>query len=199
MSNQLTLLDTQEFINQQISLSDRKTKETRIRKQSIDSQEYQDLSTTILPEEQNDSDDSKKLSKKLKFQRPSKADKKNVVKNFMKAFKGYVTSWGDPETIKKIADLKDDKELNDFRKNYLVYEKKRKYNNRLMKEMILSRVYKNIFRHFLEKEAVKWLENSLVQDKPGHKAMLKYYVTAFDDPDLLEKMKILKTKDSDSE
>lgn len=57
----------------------------------------------------------------------------------MKAFKAYITSWGDPSEIKMLADLSDDKELNDFRKNYLAYEKKRKYNNRLMKEMIQSR------------------------------------------------------------
>ena len=29
-----------------------------------------------------------------------KSDKKNVVKNFVKAFRGYLTSWGDKNTIK---------------------------------------------------------------------------------------------------
>lgn len=32
-----------------------------------------------------------------------KGDKKNVVKNFVKAFRGFLTAWGDKETIKGIC------------------------------------------------------------------------------------------------
>lgn len=98
----------------------------------------------------------------------SRSDKKNVVKNFMKAFKAYLVSWGDPSTIKQVLALQSDQELSEFRKNYQQYEKKRKYNNKFMKEMILNSIYKPIFRHFLEFEAGKWLDKSLVQDKSGH-------------------------------
>lgn len=65
-----------------------------------------------------------------------KGDKKNVVKNFVKSFRGYLTTWGDKDIIKSLCDLSSYEEVKNFGKNFNKLEKKRKYNNSLIKEIM---------------------------------------------------------------
>lgn len=86
----------------------------------------------------------------------ARADKKNVVKNFVKAFRGFLTQWGDEITIKSIMEIEDE-ELAKIRTKFIAYEKKRKYNNKLIKDLLVHKEYKDIFHYFLQYEAEKWL------------------------------------------
>jgi hypothetical protein len=75
----------------------------------------------------------------------------------------------------------DREELIRLRLRFTQLEKKRKYNNKLIKDLILHKVYGSVFCHFLRKHAYNWLENSLVLDKASHRDVLKLYLLACDD------------------
>ena len=121
-------------------------------------------------------------------------DKKNVVKNFAKAFKGFLLQWGNISYIKSILNITRDEELSKFRRRYMDFEKKRMYNNKFMKDILQSNAFKDIFSYFLENEAENWLLKSKVEDKKSHMIALRFYIEASLDPFLLEKLKVLKEK-----
>lgn len=116
------------------------------------------------------------------------------MKNFAKAFKGYLLTWGNPNDLKNILGFCRDEDLNKFRRKYVDFEKKRMYNNKFIKDILLSNAFKEIFTHFMENEAEKWLLSSKVEDKRSHMIALRYYIEASFDPFLLEKLKVLKEK-----
>lgn len=75
--------------------------------------------TTAMSEEQSK---KKIVKKKKRLDDPNyrmastghsknKGDKKNVVKNFVKALRGFICNWGEKEEVKGIAQLKSDEEL----------------------------------------------------------------------------------------
>ena len=125
----------------------------------------------------------------------AKANKKNIVKNFFKAFKNFLLSPSKAEQILKLLGLIQEsggeegnamQALDEFKRELGNFEKKRKYNNKLIKDIIQNEQYRMLFIYFLQHEAQDWLENSQVIDKRGHKAMICYYLKACDKPDILE-------------
>lgn len=67
-----------------------------------------------------------------------KGDKKNVVKNFVKAFRSYINN-ATLEEVDAILHLKSEAELIQFRNVWATFEKESKYNNKLIKNLIVSK------------------------------------------------------------
>lgn len=64
----------------------------------------------------------------------------------------------------------------------------------MIKELLKSSEYRDIFTHFLEKEAEPWLNRSNVGDKASHhEVLLKYLKAAYDD-NSWEEITTLKTR-----
>lgn len=78
-----------------------------------------------------------------------KADKKNIVKNVVKGFKGYLIKWGDEEELIRITDVENAQDLNAFRKNFDYYLKKKKYNNQFILDLFRHKKYSEVFKYFL--------------------------------------------------
>ncbi|EAR84094.1 hypothetical protein TTHERM_00756420 (macronuclear) [Tetrahymena thermophila SB210] len=124
----------------------------------------------------------------------AKADKKNVVKNFVKAFMSEVKK---DESILNTLDEFNQKDSKKFSysqklKKFQNYMKKSKFNNLFIKQLISNSEYSSIFQSFLLNKADDWLTNSNVQDKETHRKLLKFFQQAIHDEDLLNKLKTLK-------
>lgn len=69
----------------------------------------------------------------------------------------------------EICNLKDEEDLDNFRSNFLVYFKPKKFNNQLIRELFNSELYKDLFYYFLNNGALEWLNQSAVSNKDAHK------------------------------
>lgn len=93
-----------------------------------------------------------------------KRDRKNVVKNIVKAFE----SW-----IREELTLEKSKEsilpLQNCRKALERMIAKIKFNNRLINSVLNNPNLTVLFERFLKEEALIWLENSKIKDRTSHK------------------------------
>ncbi|KAL4477057.1 hypothetical protein ABPG72_015370 [Tetrahymena utriculariae] len=124
----------------------------------------------------------------------AKADKKNIVKNFVKAFTSEVKK---DENILNSLDEFNQKEskkssYSQKLKKFQNYMKKSKFNNLFIKQLISNSEYSSIFQLFLLNKADDWLKNSNVQDKETHRKLLKFFQKAIHKEELLSKLKTLK-------
>jgi len=124
----------------------------------------------------------------------SKGDKKNVVKNFVKAFRGFLCQWGDEEKVMQYAELPNKKRLEEYRQEWIEFEKSAKYNNRLIKQLLTNSKFQYTFVYFLQNSATEWLRDSGVVDKKSHSDVLKGYIKASYDISELEKIVCLKSR-----
>ncbi|KAL4430419.1 hypothetical protein ABPG74_013269 [Tetrahymena malaccensis] len=124
----------------------------------------------------------------------AKADKKNVVKNFVKAFVSEVKK--DQNILNSLDEMnqKDSKKSSYSQKlkKFLNYMKKSKFNNLFIKQLISNSEYSSMFQSFLLNKADDWLTNSNVQDKETHGKLLKFFQQAIHNEELLNKLKTLK-------
>ena len=124
-----------------------------------------------------------KKSKKQKGQKNKSTETlrntKNVSKNFCKAFISYLRS-------NKITGIS----RNRIKDGILTYERlfeKNKYNNRLIKKMIANEILRDLFRIFLEKEAVNWINQSRISDKHLHEEAISVYLNLFESMNLVDR------------
>ncbi|KAL4466129.1 hypothetical protein ABPG74_004366 [Tetrahymena malaccensis] len=127
----------------------------------------------------NNSEESQ--STEFQNSKKSKFDKKNVVKNFVKAFDAFFLDPHNDQQILSISQIQSRDQLKKYRSNYEKLEKSMKYNNKMIIAIIYSE-FKDIFQHFLQTEADKWIQNSSVFDKEAHRAILKDYIRAAENP-----------------
>ncbi|KAL4438070.1 hypothetical protein ABPG74_016849 [Tetrahymena malaccensis] len=123
----------------------------------------------------------------------AKAEKKNVVKNFVKAFKTFLNELENQNKIIQLLGMKDLKELEQFRQRFSGYLKKKKFNNKLIKDLLMSQSYSAVFEQWLLNYAQDWLfTHSKVENKDSHLIMLQYFQKCIGQPDQLDKLKVLK-------
>ncbi|KAL4480480.1 hypothetical protein ABPG72_022235 [Tetrahymena utriculariae] len=123
----------------------------------------------------------------------AKAEKKNVVKNFVKAFKTFLNELENKDKVIQLLGMKDPKELEQFRQRFSGYLKKKKFNNKLIKDLLMSQSYSAIFEFWLLNYAQDWLfSHSKVANKDSHLIMLQYFQKCIGQPEYLDKLKVLK-------
>lgn len=86
-----------------------------------------------------------------------------------------------------------------LKKSRLAYEKlekSMKYNNKMIIAIIYSE-FKDVFSHFLMVEADKWIQNSSVFDKEAHRAILRDYIRAAENPRDIPKIVNLRIRNRD--
>ncbi|KAL4474126.1 hypothetical protein ABPG72_002851 [Tetrahymena utriculariae] len=109
--------------------------------------------------------------------------KKNVVKNIVKAFQRYLKSEEFKQEIETILQKHSTISYEPFLKKYLSYEKKKSYNNNLIKLLINNEDFSNVFKFFITNRSKQMLQNSNVSDKMTHFQILDKYIKAIEDPD----------------
>lgn len=127
----------------------------------------------------------------------SKFDKKNVVKNFVKAFDSYFLDPHNDQEILSLFNIPSREVLKKSRLAYEKLEKGMKYNNKMIIAIIYSE-FKDVFQHFLAVEADKWIQNSSVFDKDAHKSILKDYLRAAENPREIPKIVNLRIRNRES-
>lgn len=138
--------------------------------------------------------DQEEMEESEEVSQYNKVDKKNVVKNYVKAFRGYLLNWGDLKELLAILQTDSLYELEKVRRAYQLYEKKKKYNNKLMKDLLLNKKFKDLFQYFLLHRAQQWLNTSSVIDKESHFSVLRFYQKAIEEPYLLSKLNSMRFK-----
>ncbi|EAR98963.1 hypothetical protein TTHERM_00997680 (macronuclear) [Tetrahymena thermophila SB210] len=123
----------------------------------------------------------------------AKAEKKNVVKNFVKAFKSFLNESENKDKVTQLLRMKEPKELEQFRQRFSAYLKKKKFNNKLIKDLLMNQSYSAVFEFWLLNYAQDWLFiHSKVENKDSHLIMLQYFQKCIGQPDQLDKLKVLK-------
>ncbi|EAR87598.1 hypothetical protein TTHERM_00071050 (macronuclear) [Tetrahymena thermophila SB210] len=143
----------------------------------------------------NNSEESQ--STEFQNNKKSKFDKKNVVKNFVKAFDSFFLDSHNDQLVMNIAQIQSRDQLKKYKFAYEKLEKSMKYNNKMIIAIIYSE-YKDIFQHFLQTEADKWIQNSSVFDKEAHRAILKDYIRAAENPRDIPKIVNLRIRNRDA-
>lgn len=123
-----------------------------------------------------------------------KGDKKNVVKNFVKSFRGFLCTWGEEAILMRLMGLVDKKKLDRARSEWIEFERNSKYNNRLVKQLLHDSKFAAPFIYFLQNIAAEWLKQSGVVDKKSHQEVLRGYIKASLDQSELEKIVCLKSR-----
>ncbi|EAS07002.2 hypothetical protein TTHERM_00841280 (macronuclear) [Tetrahymena thermophila SB210] len=108
--------------------------------------------------------------------------KKNVVKNIVKAFQRYLKSEEFKQEIETILEKHSSISYEPFLKKYLSYEKKKSYNNNLIKLLINNEDFSSVFKFFIKNRSKQMLQNSNVSDKITHFQILDKYIDAIEDP-----------------
>ncbi|KAL4462515.1 hypothetical protein ABPG72_009116 [Tetrahymena utriculariae] len=124
--------------------------------------------------------------------------KKNVVKNFVKAFRNFVNNWGDETRIMQALGVTTREELQNFRLEYKKFESIHKFNNTFIKALILNQPFKPVFNYFVNEEAWEWLDKSQVNNKKAHKDVLRDYIKATQDPSRIDEIHSLRTRNRQS-
>ena len=78
-------------------------------------------------------------SRPPQFQKNHAWIKKNVVKNFVKAFRGFICYWGNSEEMIVKNFVKNKEELYNIRRVWLEKEKKIKFNNGFIKQLLVDK------------------------------------------------------------
>lgn len=124
-----------------------------------------------------------------------KGDKKNVVKNFVKAFISEVQLGRLDHFISlRMMDLAQNQIKRNRDKVLKFAESKLYYNNYLIRYLIGQFEYSEIFRYFLQNRASAWLDNSQVTDKSSHRQVLQQYIEVAEKPQKLDQIIVLKYK-----
>ncbi|KAL4479610.1 hypothetical protein ABPG72_004206 [Tetrahymena utriculariae] len=127
-----------------------------------------------------------------------KRDRKNLVKNFIKAFRGFINNPSDePEVLAILKEALSDSsqimpELNSIRKNFEKFISKKNYNNTLMVELIQNQEFNVLFSYFLKEKAQEWIYSSKIKDKLSHEEALNHYLLSLKDSKALAKVRCLK-------
>ncbi|KAL4435108.1 hypothetical protein ABPG74_003601 [Tetrahymena malaccensis] len=127
-----------------------------------------------------------------------KRDRKNLVKNFIKAFRGFINNQSDePEVLAVLKEALSDpsqiiSELNSIRKNFEKFISKKNYNNTLMVELIQNQEFNVLFSYFLKEKAQEWIYSSKIKDKLSHEEALNHYLLSLKDSKALAKVRCLK-------
>ena len=99
-----------------------------------------------------------------------KSEKKNSVKNILKAFGNFMQNLNNEDEILDLLSSSHGDEagfasLDDVKKRYQRYNKNKSYNNSLVCKIIQHNHYGILFKLFITKYASAWLESSEVGDK----------------------------------
>lgn len=94
-------------------------------------------------------------------------DKKNVVKNIVKAFECW---------LKTTAEDQDNAAYADCRKVLLKMMNKIKFNNQLINGILANSALNSTFEEFLKAEASSWLNNSKIKDRLSHQETIELYL-----------------------
>ncbi|EAR84470.1 hypothetical protein TTHERM_00691680 (macronuclear) [Tetrahymena thermophila SB210] len=127
-----------------------------------------------------------------------KRDRKNLVKNFIKAFRGFINNPSDePEVLVVLKEAISESsqimsELNSIRKNFEKFISKKNYNNTLMVELIQNQEFNVLFSYFLKEKAQEWIYSSKIKDKLSHEEALNHYLLSLKDSKALAKVRCLK-------
>ncbi|KAL4465060.1 hypothetical protein ABPG72_012243 [Tetrahymena utriculariae] len=143
----------------------------------------------------NNSEESQ--STEFQNNKKNRFDKKNVVKNFVKAFDSFFLDPHNDQLILSITQIQSRDQLKKYRFAYEKLEKSMKYNNKMIIAIIYSE-FKDIFQHFLQTEADKWIQNSSVFDKEAHRAILKDYIRAAENPREIPKIVNLRIRNREA-
>jgi len=120
-----------------------------------------------------------------------KRDRKNVVKNYIKAFRSFVNSPVEEPEVMRLVNLTDRADIDSMRHRFEAFIRARNFNNQLIVDLIKSE-FNELFVYFLEHRAGEWLKNSKVNDKLAHEEALEQYIKASHDERELCKMRVLK-------
>ncbi|EWS72829.1 hypothetical protein TTHERM_000566889 (macronuclear) [Tetrahymena thermophila SB210] len=113
-------------------------------------------------------------------------DKKNIVRNLIRAFIRFLFSKSSFPHIHKtyFSNITENESKQQLKK----YFTKKKFNNYVIKQIVQHQLYGNIFKFFLEKEAMNYLQHSNVKCKQNHERFIQFLVKCYDDYNLLENL-----------
>jgi hypothetical protein len=69
-----------------------------------------------------------------------------------------------------------------MRKRFLLFIKRRNFNNMLIKDLLKHKGFCEMFSAFLDHNADEWLDSSSVLDKKSHRKMIVVFRTMAHDP-----------------
>ncbi|KAL4487440.1 hypothetical protein ABPG72_006960 [Tetrahymena utriculariae] len=179
LKKQINSDTNQYFLTQQANQIYQSVKEEQIQK-----------SETALNQENLNSSSQVKESDSQKQQEENfdiiHLDKKNIVRNLIRAFIRFLFSKSSfPHIHKKYFSNITESESKQQLKKYFT---KKKFNNYVIKQIVQHQLYGSIFKFFLEKEAMNYLQHSNVKCKQNHERFIQFLVRCYDDYNLLENL-----------
>lgn len=103
-------------------------------------------------------------------EKQEKENKKNVVKNIVKAFDAWVSASDVARKFESAASFQN------IRKRLQRMITRIKYNNRLVNSIVACENLRELFEEFLQQEASSWLEKSKIKDKLAHTNAIDAYL-----------------------
>ncbi|KAL4456503.1 hypothetical protein ABPG74_000610 [Tetrahymena malaccensis] len=109
------------------------------------------------------------LNTSLKFQQ-----KQNIIKNIIKSFSKYLKNLSNEKAIQRFTSvLGTDKSFSNIKKNFLKAMKKKNNRwNHILKGLIYNENLSKIFKCYLEKESIYWLNFSKADNLYDHQIMI---------------------------
>ncbi|EAS01843.2 hypothetical protein TTHERM_00566870 (macronuclear) [Tetrahymena thermophila SB210] len=110
-------------------------------------------------------------------------NKKNIVRNIIRAFKKYFLN----KKAKPQAALQffPEQSLEASRNQFKQYFANKKFNNSILKQLIVHPKYGEIFNFFLLNKSNEYLDHSNIKTKKSHELFINYLVLCYNDPQKL--------------
>ena len=121
----------------------------------------------------------------------SQYDRKNIVKNFVKAFRSFVHCVVENSLVQEIKQLRNGEELEQFRRTFEDWISARNFNNSLIIDL-MSNQYSDLFDYFLKERAEDWISQSKILNKSSHFQALREYHNIITQERGLSKVRVLK-------
>ncbi|KAL4428912.1 hypothetical protein ABPG74_017502 [Tetrahymena malaccensis] len=115
-----------------------------------------------------------------------KSNKKNVVRNLMRAFKQYFLNRKTSEQIVKL--FFPNQNAKDVQQKFKRYFSQRKFNHHSIKQLVQHEKYGVVFHQFLKEHSQSYLQKSSVKMQELHQVFIDFLLLCFKDIDLLDNL-----------
>ncbi|EAR83330.2 hypothetical protein TTHERM_00947570 (macronuclear) [Tetrahymena thermophila SB210] len=115
-----------------------------------------------------------------------KSNKKNVVRNLMRAFKQYFLNRKTSDQIVKL--FFPNQNAKDVQQKFKRYFSQRKFNHNSIKQLVQHDKYGVVFHQFLKEHSQSYLQKSSVKMQELHQVFIDFLLLCFKDIDLLDNL-----------
>ncbi|KAL4498020.1 hypothetical protein ABPG72_014877 [Tetrahymena utriculariae] len=115
-----------------------------------------------------------------------KSNKKNVVRNLMRAFKQYFLNRKTSEQIVKL--FFPSQNAKEVQQKFKRYFSQRKFNHHSIKQLVQHDKYGVVFHQFLKEHSQSYLQKSSVKMQELHQVFIDFLLLCFKDIDLLDNL-----------